>query len=144
MIDPAQVAREVRSRALAGRLVATLDDRPFVPTAVQLAWIEGGELIPGQEDGALARIVAGRFAIVFANHVIGDVAAKDAPGAYIRIVECARQAFLQSLPRPALRADVPEPDPGTVPRVAARRRPAPSRRPRADHSGSGRIVVDSA
>jgi hypothetical protein len=96
-MDGAQIARGVASHALATRLVATLEDRPFALTAAQLDWIDGGELVAGQEDGPLARMVAGRFALLFANHVIGDVTATGAPGAYFRIVECARQAFLQSL-----------------------------------------------
>jgi hypothetical protein len=98
MIDKAQAAREVVSRALANGLVATLDDRPFLLTAAQLAWVDGGELVAGQENGPLTRIVAGRFATLFADHVIGDVSADGAPGAYVRVLECARQAFLQSLP----------------------------------------------
>lgn len=99
MINEAQVARDSVSAALADRLMATLDDTPFQPTAAQLAWVDGGDLVAGHEDGPLARIAAGRYASLFANNVIGDISADGAAGAYIRIFECARQAFLQSLSR---------------------------------------------
>lgn len=108
------------SRALAGRLVSTLDDRPFAPTARQLHSVAGGDLIPGQEAGPLARIAAGRYAGLVADHVVEDVTADGAAGAYVRIWLCARQAFLRSLDSPA----------GVARRVRSRR---------AAEGGAGRV-----
>ncbi len=84
------------SRALADRLVSTLGDRPFAPSADQLAWVGGGDPLPGQENGPLARVAAGRYAGLFADHLVRDVTVDGAPGAYVRIWLCARRAFLRA------------------------------------------------
>ncbi len=97
MIDPATTAANGGAHALADRLVATLDDRPFAPTARQLATIGGGELVPGAEPGPLAHVVADRYAGLVASHLVQDVRANGASEAYARIWLCARAAFLQSL-----------------------------------------------
>lgn len=97
MIDPGITAASRVAHALADRLVATLDDRPFAPTAQQLATIGGGELVPGAEPGPFAQVVADRYAGLLANHLVQDVRADGAPAAYARIWLCARRAFLQSL-----------------------------------------------
>jgi len=82
---------------LASRLVAGLDERPFHPTAKQLAWVWGGELVLGEAMASRARIAAGRYAGLFTNHVVPDVALDGAPGAYARIWLCARLAFMESV-----------------------------------------------
>ena len=84
------------SRLLADRLIAGLDDRPFGPTPDQLAWVWGGELVRGETRASRARIAAGRYAALLADHVIGDVSIEAAAGAYARIWLCARLAFIQS------------------------------------------------
>lgn len=84
------------SRLLADRLVAGLDDRPFRPTADQLAWVWGGELVRGEARASRVSIAAGRYAALLADHVVEDVTAEGAPGAYARIWRCARSAFIES------------------------------------------------
>jgi hypothetical protein len=96
--------------ALASRLVAGLDDRPFHPTAEQLAWVWGGELVLGEAMESRARIAAGRYAGLFTNHVVPDVALDGAPGAYARIWLCARLAFMESVAA----GDSGSPGPGDV------------------------------
>lgn len=97
MINEAQATRETLSRTLADRLIATLDDRPFVPSASQLAWVDGGDLGFGADASPRIAEAAGRYADLLVHHVIGDVSVDGAPGAYFRIWQCARQAFLESL-----------------------------------------------
>jgi hypothetical protein len=89
--------------ALAGCLVATLADRPFVLTDAQLRAIGANDLAPGEEAGPYAHVVAGRYASLVADHVAlgADMGANGAPGAYVRIWACARAAFLTSLGRSA-------------------------------------------
>ena len=70
---------------LASRLVAGLDDRPFRPTADQLARVWGGDLVRGERRENRARIAAGRYAALFTDHVVQDVAVAGGPGAYARI-----------------------------------------------------------
>ncbi|HEX7346624.1 MAG TPA: hypothetical protein VF253_07510 [Candidatus Limnocylindrales bacterium] len=84
-------------RLLANRLVATLDSRPFRPTVDQLAWVWGGELGPGETGRSRARIAAYRYAELFAGHVIQDVTVEGGVGAYMRIWQCARRAFIDSV-----------------------------------------------
>lgn len=97
MIGPGTTTASSDAHALADRLVATLDDRPFALTAQQLVTIGGGDLISGGEPGPLAHAVADRYAGLLANHLVQDVRADGAPEAYARIWLCARRAFLQSL-----------------------------------------------
>ncbi len=82
---------------LASRLVAGLDDRPFRPTADQLARVWGGDLVRGERRENRARIAAGRYAALFADHVVQDVAVDEGPGAYALIWLCARSAFIASM-----------------------------------------------
>ncbi len=84
------------TRLLANRLIVGLDDQPFRPTADQLAWVWGGDLVQGETRASRARIAAGRYAALLADHVIGDVTVEGAPGAYARIWLCARSAFIGS------------------------------------------------
>ena len=97
MIDPGTTTARGVAHALADRLVATLEDRPFAPTAQDLATIGGGDLVVGAEPGPLAHAIADRYAGLLANHVVRDVRADGAPEAYARIWLCARAAFLHSL-----------------------------------------------
>jgi hypothetical protein len=85
------------SRLLASRWIAGLDNRPFAPTADQLAWVWGGKLVRGEARTSRARIAAGRYAALFTDHVIGDITIDGAPGAYARIWLCARLAFIESV-----------------------------------------------
>jgi hypothetical protein len=82
---------------LANRLVAGLDDRPFRPTADQLARVWGGELVRGERRENRARIAAGRYAALLTDHVVQDVAVEGGPGAYALIWLCARRAFIASM-----------------------------------------------
>ena len=84
------------SRLLADRLIARLDDRPFRPTADQLALVWGGDLVRSETRASRARIAAGRYAALLTDHAIGDVTVEGAPGAYARIWLCARLAFIKS------------------------------------------------
>lgn len=83
-------------RLLANRLVAALDGRPFRPTVDELAWVWGGELGPSETRRSRARIAAYRYAELFAAHVIQDVTVEGGAGAYMRIWQCARRAFIES------------------------------------------------
>lgn len=85
------------SRLLANRLVATLEARPFRPTAAQLEWVWGGDLVRGEAPATRARIAACRYAGLFTDHVVQDLAAEGAPGAYATIWLCARSAFIASV-----------------------------------------------
>ena len=80
---------------LASRLVAGLDNRPFYPTPDQLAWVWGGDLVPGETRHNRAPIAAARYAGLFTNHVVPDVTLDGAAGAYARIWLCARLAFTE-------------------------------------------------
>jgi hypothetical protein len=82
---------------LASRLVAGLDDRPFRPTADQLARVWGGDLVRGERRENRARIAAGRYAALFTDHVVQDVAVDGGPGAYALIWVCARSAFIGNM-----------------------------------------------
>jgi hypothetical protein len=84
------------SRLLANRLIAGLDDRPFRPSAAELARVWGGELARGETPRSRALIAAGRYAALLADDVIGDMTVAGAPGAYARIWLCARSAFITS------------------------------------------------
>ena len=84
------------SRLLADQLIAGLDNRPFCPTADQLARVWGGDLVAGETRASRARIAAGRYAALFTDHVIGDISVEAAPGAYAWFWLCARLAFIQS------------------------------------------------
>jgi hypothetical protein len=84
------------TRLLADRLLAGLDDRPFRPTADELALVWGGALVKGEKRASRARIAAGRYAALLTNHVIGDVTVEGGRGAYVRIWLCARLAFIKS------------------------------------------------
>jgi hypothetical protein len=89
------------SRLLASRLMSALDDRPFRPTTAQLAWVWGGDLVPGEARASRARIASARYASLFAEHVVRDMTIEGAPGAYARIWLCARLAFVSTLPSEA-------------------------------------------
>jgi hypothetical protein len=97
------------TRLLADRLIAGLDDRPFRPTAHELALVWGGDLVRGESRASRARIAAGRYAALFTDHVIGDVTVDGGAGAYVRIWLCARLAFIESAtPEPSeARSDGP-------------------------------------
>jgi hypothetical protein len=84
-------------RWLADRLIAGLDKRPFRPTADQLAWVWGGDLVRGEAPGSRARIAAGRYAALLTDHVVQDITIEGAPGAYARIWLCTRHAFIESV-----------------------------------------------
>ena len=84
-------------RLLANRLVAALDSRPFRPTEDQLAWVWGGELSPGETRHSRAQIASYRYAELFAGYVIQDVTVEGGAGAYMRIWQCARRAFIESM-----------------------------------------------
>jgi hypothetical protein len=86
-----------RGRQLANRLVATLGERPFAPSAAQLAWVGADELVQGDAPGALARVVGGRYAGLLADHLFEGPASGEVAAAYFRIWLCARQAFLRNL-----------------------------------------------
>ena len=83
------------TRLLADRLIAGLDDRPFRPTADQLALVWGGNLVRGETRASRARIAAGRYAALLTDHVIGDITVEEGAGAYVRIWLCARLAFIE-------------------------------------------------
>jgi hypothetical protein len=85
--------RAERGRRLANELVGGLDARPFRPTADQLAWVWGGDLARGEARADRARVAAGRYAALFADHLVQDVTIDAAPAAYARIWLCARAAF---------------------------------------------------
>jgi hypothetical protein len=84
-------------RLLASRLVVGLEDRPFRPTADQLASVWGGDLVLGETRERRARIAASRYALLFTRHVLQDVTLDGAVGAYVRIWLCARAAFIESV-----------------------------------------------
>ena len=85
------------SRLLADEWIGGLDPRPFRPTAGQLASDWGGELTRGETQEQRVRVAAGRYAALFTDHVVEDVTIDGGPGAYVRIWQCARQAFIQSM-----------------------------------------------
>ena len=85
------------SRLLADEWIGGLDTRPFRPTANQLASVWGGELTRGETQEQRVRVAAGRYAALFTDHVVEDVTIEGGPGAYMRIWQCARQAFIQSM-----------------------------------------------
>jgi hypothetical protein len=84
------------TRLLADRLIAGLDDRPFRPTADELAFVWGDNLVPGETRASRARIAAGRYAALLTDHVGGDITVEGGAGAYVRIWLCARLAFIKS------------------------------------------------
>jgi hypothetical protein len=88
------------SRRLADRLIVGLVERPFRPTADELAWVWGGDLVRGEARASRARIAAGRYAGLLTNHVVTDFTVQGAPGAYARIWLCARSAFITTASSP--------------------------------------------
>ena len=92
----AQADRTI-SRTLAARWIATLDERPFRPTPQQLALVDGGDLVAGEARDRRRPIAAARYASLFTDHVVQDMAAEGAPGAYVRIWLCARRAFIEDM-----------------------------------------------
>jgi hypothetical protein len=82
---------------LATRLVGDLAARPFRPTAAQLEAIGAGALIPGDENGPYARYVADRYASLLTDHVFEGRSIRGAEAAYLRVWQCARDAFVRSL-----------------------------------------------
>ena len=91
-LDPANV-----SRSLAIEWLTTLADRPFRPSAVQLGWVDAGDLVAGEARPRRMRVAAARFAGLFADHVAGDMAVEGGPGAYALVWQCAREAFITSV-----------------------------------------------
>jgi hypothetical protein len=65
------------SRLLATKLIAGLDSWPFRPTAAQLAWVWGGELVMGEAQESRSRIAAGRYAALF---TVGEVSSWENEG----------------------------------------------------------------
>jgi hypothetical protein len=91
------------SRSLAIEWLTFLTDRPFKPSAQQLGWVDGGDLVAGEARSRRMRVAAARFAGLFADHVAQDMAVECGPGAYALVWQCARQAFIKSMakdPRP--------------------------------------------
>ena len=88
------------SRSLAIEWLAALDARPFMPSAQQLDWVEGGDIVVGEARPRRMRVAATRFAGLFAEHVAQDMTVAGGPGAYALVWQCARGAFLESLAEP--------------------------------------------
>ena len=91
---PAVAGSADGTRELANRLVAGLASRPFQPTGAELVGLMGSALDGRPGDESSARSAAAGYAFLFADHVVQDVTAPQAAGAYVRLWLCARQAFL--------------------------------------------------
>jgi len=68
-----------------------------MPSAQQLEWVEGGDIVVGEAHPRRMRVAATRFAGLFAEHVAQDMTVAGGPGAYALVWQCARGAFLESL-----------------------------------------------
>ena len=102
MVPPAVSAAGDGVRALTNRLVAGLASRPFRPSTAEIAAVMGSGIEGSRTDGPWASAAAGRYAFLFADHLVRDVTAPRAAGAYARLWLCARRAFLDR------RADDPQ------------------------------------
>jgi hypothetical protein len=93
------------SRSLAIEWLATLEDRPFRPSAEQLDWVDGGDLVIGEARARRLRVAAPRFAGLFADHVASDMSVEGGPGAYALVWQCARWAFIEGMTVGPVRGD---------------------------------------
>jgi hypothetical protein len=94
------------SRSLAIEWLATLEARPFRPSAQQLDWVDGGDIVIGEARPRRMRVAATRFAGLFADHVAQNMTVAGGPGAYALVWQCARWAFVESLAADFIRRDV--------------------------------------